>query len=100
MAVYDKEILSPAKITTKYVDVPSKLAVEIDIKADLSNPKHYDYVNLKTQKLLDFGTETVIWIFTETQKVMIAPKSRDWLIVNWDKDIELMDGFSFNIENT
>ena len=98
VAVYDKKILSPAKITTKYVDVPSRLAVEIDIKADLSNQRHYDYVNLKTQKLLDFGTETVIWIFTETQKVMTAPKNQDWLIVNWDKDIELMDGFPFNIE--
>ncbi|MCU0352925.1 MAG: Uma2 family endonuclease [Cytophagales bacterium] len=98
VAVYEKKVLSPDKISANYADVPCKIGFEIDIKADLSNPKHYDYVNGKTQKLLDFGVEKVIWIFTETQKVMIAPKEQDWLVVDWNKDVEVTDGIVFNIE--
>lgn len=97
IAVYESGVLTPDRINDRYANVPPKFAIEIDIKADLSNPKHYDYVNLKTQKLLDFGTEKLIWVFTETHKVMIAPKNEDWSIMDWNKDIELITGVQFNI---
>ncbi len=100
LAVYDRSVLTPDKITTKYIDVPPKLAIEIDIKADISSPEDADYLQRKTQKLLDFGTEKVIWIFTHTQKIMIAPKGQDWhIVVDWNKEIELIDGLFFNIGN-
>lgn len=99
-AVYYRSVLTPDKITTKYIDVLPKLAIEIDIKADISSPEDADYVQRKTQKLLDFGTEKVIWIFTHTQKVMVAPKGQDWhIVVDWNKEIELIDGLFFNIGN-
>jgi len=97
IALYAVNVLTPDKISDKYADVAPELAIEIDTKADLSSRPDYDYVNLKTQKLLDFGVKQVIWIFTRTQKVMIAPQGKDWLIVDWKKDIELTDGLSFNI---
>jgi Uma2 family endonuclease len=99
IAVYDKTILTADKITTKYIDVPSVLAIEIDIKADLSLKDDYDYVHSKTQKLLDFGTQKVVWIFSNTQKVMIAEIGKDWRIVDWKKDVELIDNVCFNIGN-
>jgi Uma2 family endonuclease len=97
IAVYESSVLTPDRISDKYADVPPKFAIEIDIKADLSNPKYYDYVNLKTQKMLDFGTEKLIWVFTETQKVMVAVKNQDWLIIDWDKDIDLIENVQFNV---
>ena len=97
IAVYESGVLTPDRINDTYADVPPKFAIEIDIKADFFNPKHYDYVNLKTQKLLDFGTEKLVWVFTETHKVMIAPKNEDWSIMDWNKDIELIAGVQFNI---
>lgn len=97
IAVYESSVLTPDRISDKYADVPPKFAIEIDIKADLSNPKHYDYVNLKTQKMLDFGTEKLIWVFTETHKVMIAAEHQDWLIMDWNRDIELLENVRFNI---
>lgn len=55
-----------------------------------------DYVHKKTKKLLEKGVQKVIWIFTQTQRVLIA-EGQDWLNVDWHRDIELLDGHTFNI---
>ncbi len=95
--IYEKSKLSPDKINTHYVDVAPKIAVEIDIRIDLSDEKDFGYVFTKTHKLLDFGVEKVLWIFTKHQKVMVATKDQDWLTKNWNQEIELLDGEYFNI---
>ncbi|MCU0352924.1 MAG: Uma2 family endonuclease [Cytophagales bacterium] len=97
VAVYRKSVLTADKISKKYADVPCRLAIEIDIKADISNPKDYNYVQRKTQKLLDFGVEKVIWIFTGTQKVTVAAANENWQTMDWDKEIALIDGLVCNI---
>ena len=97
-AIYEKSVLTPDKINVHYVDVPARVAVEIDVKADLSKTEDFNYVNRKTRKLLDFGTDKVIWIFTDTQQVMIAEQTADaWLTMSWHRDLELLDGQTFNI---
>ena len=60
VAIYDKRVLTPDKINTKYTDVPAQIAVEIDVKADISKVADFNYVNRKTKKLLGFGSEKVI----------------------------------------
>jgi Uma2 family endonuclease len=95
--IYEKAKLPPEKINTKYVDIAPKIAVEIDIRIDLSDEKDFGYVFTKTHKLLDFGVEKVLWIFTKHQKVMVATKDQDWLTKNWNQEIELLDGKYFNI---
>ncbi|GGD64665.1 hypothetical protein GCM10011514_30870 [Emticicia aquatilis] len=100
--IYDKQTLSPNKINTRaafrhYVEVAPKIAIEIDIRIDLSDEKDFGYVFTKTHKLLDFGVEKILWIFTKHQKVMVATKDQDWLTKNWNQEIELLDGEYFNI---
>ncbi len=95
--IYEKNVLSPDKINTHYIEVAPKIAVEIDIRIDLSDEKDFGYVFTKTHKLLDFGVEKVFWIFTKHQKVMVATKDQDWLTKNWNQEIELLDGEFFNI---
>jgi len=95
--VYEKRKLTPSEINQQYIKVPAKVAVEIDSKIDISKDKDLDYVNIKTQKLLNFGVEKVIWIFTGSQKVLVAQKDVDWLTKDWNQDIELLDGHFFNI---
>ncbi len=98
VAIYDKRVLTPDKINTKYTDVPAIMAVEIDVKADISKVADFNYVNRKTKKLLDFGSEKVIWIFTSSQQVMLAEQNADaWLTMDWHRDLELLDGQTFNI---
>lgn len=95
--IYDVINLPPEKIDIHYVNVSPKIAVEIDIRVDLSDEKDFGYVFTKTHKLLDFGVEKVLWIFTKHQKVIIAVKDQDWITKDWNQEIELLDSVFFNI---
>lgn len=98
VAIYDRTVLTPDKINTKYADVPAVLGIEIDVKADLSSSRDQNYVHRKTRKLLDFGTEKIIWVFTGTRQVLVAERGADaWLTMDWHRDLELTDGVRFNI---
>lgn len=95
--VYDKNILTADKITTKYSNVPPKYVIEVDTNADLSESSFMDYLTRKTEKLFEFGTEKVFWVITASQKVIVAQPNEDWLIKNWHQEIELFDGININI---
>jgi len=99
ISIFEKDVLTSKEINLKYADVCPKVVLEIDIRIDLSDEKDFDYTFTKTNKLLEFGTEKVIWIFTKTQKVVIATKDEDWIVRDWNKDVELLDGHLFNIGN-
>jgi Uma2 family endonuclease len=95
--IYDRSVLTADKVTTKYADMPAKIVLEVDVKIDDTKTSDWDYVQRKTQKLLDFGTEKVIWVFTKTQKVIVATNNGPWLTYNWNNDLEIVDGILFNI---
>ena len=78
------------KLTDKYLEVAPLIAFEIDTKIESSNTSDQEYVHLKTEKLLDFGVQKVVWIFTSTKKVLIAEPKKDWLTKNWDQPITIL----------
>lgn len=96
VAIYDPSVLTPAKISKKYADVPALVALEVDIEADLSETTETGYIHRKTRKLLQFGTEKVIWVLTEAQVVMVATPDRTE-VFDWHRDIEVRDEVAFNI---
>jgi Uma2 family endonuclease len=100
IAIYRKEDIKNF-FSKKYFDVPPKLVIEvdIDIEADVEKAMELQYVLKKTNKLLDFGVEKVIWIFSEDRKIIIAEPQSDWVITNWNTDITLMNGLVLNLEN-
>ena len=80
----------------KYAWVPPKAATEVDTKADMGQfDSAFDYYEKKTIKLLDFGVEKVIWLFTKFRKVWIAEAGKDWLIRDWNHPVEVMTGCQF-----
>jgi hypothetical protein len=97
IAIFDKAVLTPDKINRKYPDVPPKLVIEIDTEADVSELTGFGYIYKKSKKLLDFGVERIIWIMINTKTVTVMEPNRDWQVREWDTDIELMDGHTFNI---
>ena len=98
VAIYEKASLPPDQINTRYVRVPAKVVVEIDVRIDLQNPADANYVNRKIRKLLDFGTARVIWVFTDSRQVLLAERGADaWLTMDWHRNLELLDGQRFNI---
>lgn len=100
VTVYDKSVLTPGKITTKYVDVPPKLVIEVDVNVELPDKDQdlfEEFVLRKVQRLFEFGTERVIWIFSKSRTVIIASPGGHWEVQNWNKDLELWPGISINI---
>ncbi len=96
ISIYGQTVLTPAKISKKYADVPPQIAIEIDIEADTSEMTENSYIYKKTRKLFDFGVQKLIWVLTDPQVVIVAtPEHIE--TVNWDKDVEIMAGNVFNI---
>lgn len=87
------------QIDDKYLEKAPELVIEIDTKADLKEIKNpLGYYQEKTDELIKFGVEKVIWVFSETEKVMIAEKSSKWLIIDWHEEIEITKGLTINLE--
>jgi hypothetical protein len=77
-----------APLSTTKVTVP-KSVTGIDTFAQ--------FLDFKTQKLFDAGVERLVWVITPSKKVVIATPNEDWLIVDWNKEIELYQGVKINI---
>ena len=89
--------MKAADIKTNYLNIPANIAIEIDTKADLTVLTFNEYIKLKTTKLHNFGVDKVLWILTASKQVIVALPDEDWLIIDWNKDIEITPGVSFNI---
>lgn len=98
IAIFETSKLPLKAADKNYASVPPKIQIEVDIDADIEDFEFPEaYINLKTDKLLAFGVEKVIWILSESKKVMIATTDENWQIANWHKEIEITEGLHFNI---
>lgn len=95
--IFDETELPIQFLDEHYAAIPPKITIEVDINAEVENMTPQDYMYRKTEKLLDFGVEKVIWITTSSKKVLIATKGGDWVIKDWDKEVEILPGAAFNI---
>ena len=97
IAVFSQSSL-PTPLDDKYFAVPPKVVIEVDVKIDLpANLSETEYVYDKTQKMLDFGVEKVIWILTKTRRTLIAEPNKRWILTDWDDTVEVMPGCSFEL---
>jgi Uma2 family endonuclease len=99
IVIYEKEKLKTIPLNNKYMPIPPKIIFEIDTKASFDQfNTPMDYFNQKTDDLLNFGVEKVIWIFTSTKKVMVAEKNQHWIITDWNLEIPVLETVGLNIE--
>lgn len=98
MAVYDKkDIVNP--LSKNYFDFAAKLVIEVDIKAEVENfASENDHIFEKTTKMLAFGIPKVLWITTQSRKLMVAEPGKDWTVADWNREVELMQGIRMNLE--
>lgn len=97
LSIFDIHTLTPDKIIGKYADVPPEVVVEVDIEVESIQMSPMDGAYLKTQKMLDFGVKKVIWIFTNSQKIMIAKPDQAWQTQDWNQEFILVEGLNINI---
>lgn len=92
LVIFEKEKVS--KLKGKYFDVPPKIVIEVDIKADTTEFENGTdgYIMRKSQKMLDFGVEKVLWIITSMQRVYVIDRNDStWRIVDWSENIAVLD---------
>ena len=98
IAIYRKDALKDVPLENKYLKIPPEVAIEIDTKADLENfTTAMDYVHEKTDDLLAFGVQKVIWVFTNSRKVMVAGGGGKWVTMGWDESVQVMEGMELHL---
>jgi len=98
IAIYAKTQLRKIPLHNQYLDIPPQIVIEVDTKADLDAfLTTMDYYYTKTDALLAFGVEKVIWIFTDAKKVMIAEPQKDWITRGWDQDLHIIDDVTLKL---
>lgn len=99
IAIFTKESIT--ELRGKYFRVPPKVAIEVDVKADISLDDYpageQDYIFDKTDKLLAFGVERVIWFTTKSKKTFIATKAEKWVVQTWEDDVTILDDCVLNL---
>jgi Uma2 family endonuclease len=99
IAIYDKVALQSQPLKGKYLTIPPLSVIEIDIQGDTNDfgISEMDYYSSKTKKLLDFGVKEVIWFFSKPKQVYIAKSNQDWTISDWNKDISILENYTFSL---
>ena len=100
VVIFDRAVLTPDKITPRYVTVAPKVVIEIDVNVELpdrASDLFQEYVIRKVDSLFKHGVEKVIWFFSKSQKVVIALPGQAWQIDDWNQDIEILDQVKVNI---
>jgi hypothetical protein len=100
VVVFEKTVLTPDKIGSKFVNVPPKMVVEVDVNVELPDRESdlfQEYVLRKIRRLFSTGVEKVIWVFTKSRNICVATPDGNLRFYGWDQTVELMDGASMNI---
>jgi hypothetical protein len=98
IAVYDKKDI-PNQFSKHYFDITARFVIEVDIRAEAEHfATEKDYVYEKTTKMLAFGVPRVVWITTDSRKLLVAEPGKDWIVADWNREVELMEGLRMNLE--
>ena len=101
IAIVRRDQMKKVKDKRKYLGFAPEVVIEVDIKAELKAvdgmADSLGYVNEKTEELFRFGVKKVIWILTDTEKVVVAEAGQPWAFVDWDQDIAVLDNCRVNV---
>lgn len=98
IAIIRKDLAKQIENPNEYLSFAPELVIEIDTKAEFQEmPEPYNYFMKKTDQLLEFGVKQVVWIFTESKKIMLADAQRPWQTFSWDDEVPLFEGISLHL---
>ncbi len=81
----------------KYANETPEIVIEVDTKADATDLPVY-YLE-KTKHLHANGIQKVIWVYTDTEQVMVAEIGKRWEIFDWAESVEVTDDCTFNVKD-
>ena len=102
IAIVRRDQITKVKDKRKYLGFPPEAVIEVDIKADLKTvegmPDSLGYINEKTEELFRFGVKKVIWVLTDTEKVIVAEAGHAWMFIDWHEDIPVIEDCRVNVK--
>lgn len=103
IAIVRRDQMTKVKDKRKYLGFAPEVVIEVDIKADLKKTEEglldsVGYISEKTEELFRFGVNKVIWILTDTEKVIVAEAGQPWTFVTWGEDIPVLDDCHVNVK--
>lgn len=84
-------------LNDKYFEIAPEIAIEVDVK--IETDKDLDYVFSKSEEMMNFGTERILWIITKHKKIFVFSKNETTQILDWNKDVVVMEGVILNIHD-
>lgn len=99
IAIYREGQLKVGFHSIKYEETPPNVIIEVDIKIDESEyfQNEEEYFHKKTEKLLKWGVEKVIWVFSSSRRVLIADNLQKWEFNSWDIPFNVIDDIEINV---
>ncbi len=99
IAIYREGQLKVGFHSVKYEQTPPNVIIEVDIKIDESDyfQNEEEYFHKKTEKLLQWGVEKVIWVFSSSRRVLIADNLQKWEFNSWDIPFNVIDNIEMNV---
>lgn len=99
IAIFREGQLQVGFHSTKYADVPPSVVIEVDIKIDESEyfQNEEEYFHKKTERLLQWGVQRVIWIFSASRRVLVADNLQKWEFNSWDLPFTIIDEHEVNL---
>lgn len=99
IAIFREGQLQVGFHSTQYADTPPSVVIEVDIKIDESDyfKNEEEYFHKKTERLLQWGVERVIWVFSSSRRVLVADNLQRWAFVSWDIPITVIDDHQITI---
>lgn len=98
IAVFELEKYLQKGLTTHYADFPPLLIIEVDIKGEMADfGNEVNYYTKKANKLLNFGVSQLVWVFTDTKKILVAEPNQRWILTDWDDEIQLLGQYPFSL---
>lgn len=102
IAIVRRDEMKKVKDKRKYLGFAPEVVLEVDIKAELNTVEglrdSLGYVDRKTKELFKFGVKKVIWVLTDTEKVVVAEAGQPWTFVDWDQDIPVLSECRINVK--
>jgi Uma2 family endonuclease len=84
-------------LNDQYFEIASEVAIEVDVK--IETDKDLDYVFSKSEEMMNFGTERILWVITKHKKLFVFSKNETTQILDWNKDVVIMEGVVLNIHD-
>jgi hypothetical protein len=97
IALLPLDVMKTVKLDNHCIKQKPEIVIEIDTKADASALPTY-YLD-KTKHLLKNGIPKVIWIYTETQQIMVAEIGKKWEIFDWSEKVEVTKDCVFCVKD-